>query len=138
MLFNRTVGTLMCVALIAAIHVAAARAQKDDGFRKFYADFQNAVKTGDKESVAGLTNFDHFTWEASDTLRQVKTKADFLKNYDKMFTAVVKNKIASAKPVKADEGYFILWHTRDLEYSLYFAHEKDGGYSFLGLTVGPR
>ena len=138
MLFKRTLSALIWAALLCATHQAAEVAQKDDGFRRFYADFQNAVKAGDKEGVARLTNFDHFTWEASDSLRRVKTKEDFMKNYDKMFTQVVKTKIATAKPIKTDEGYFIEWHTRDLEYSLYFAREKDGSYSFLGLTMGPR
>jgi hypothetical protein len=113
-------------------------AQKDEGFTRFFTDFQNAVKAGDKEKIAGTIKFDHFDWESSDSLREVKTKEKFLKNYDRMFTPAIKSKIATVKPIKTEEGYFIMWHTKDLEYSLYFFREKDGGYSFLGLTVGPR
>lgn len=116
-----------------------AYAQKDDGFSRFYAEFQIAVKADDKEKVASMTRFDKdFTWEETDALREVKTREAFLKNYSRMFTAVIKSKIATLKPVKTDEGYYFAWHTRDLEYSLYFACEKDGSYSFIGLTVGPR
>jgi predicted GH43/DUF377 family glycosyl hydrolase len=112
--------------------------QNNDGFSRFYVEFQNAVKASDKETVAGTIKFDHFDWEASDALRAIKTKEAFLKNYERMFTPVIKSKIATGKPIKTDEGYFIMWHTKDLEYSLYFFREKDGSYSFLGLTVGPR
>lgn len=131
----RIVLFLICAGSLQA----AAYAQKGDGFSQFYADFQSAVKAGDKEKVASLTRFDKsFTWEETGALREVKTKEAFLKNYARMFTAVIKSKIATAKPVKTDEGYYIACHTRDLEYSLYFSHESDGSYRFLGLTVGPR
>lgn len=137
-MFPRTLLSVGLLLVCAGAVGATAYAQNDDGFARFYADFQNAVKAGDKERVASTIKFDHFDWEASDALREVKTKEAFLKNYDRMFTAVIKSKVATAKPIKTDEGYFIMWHTKDLEYSLYFFREKDGSYSFLGLTVGPR
>ena len=123
--------SLLCVA-------AASPTQKDDGFSKFFADFQAAVKAGDKEKVASLTSFDDFYWESTDALRQVKTKEAFLKNYDKMFTPAIKAKIATGTPKKNDQGdYFIIWHTKDTEYGLNFDREKDGSYKFHGHTVGP-
>jgi hypothetical protein len=118
--------------------VGASPAQKDDGFSKFYADFQAAVKAGDKEKVASMTSFDDFYWESTDALRQVKTKEAFLKNYDKMFTPAIKARIATSTPKNNEKGYyFIIWHTKDLEYGLNFDPQKDGGYKFHGLTVGP-
>ena len=117
---------------------AASPARKDDGFSKFYADFQAAVKAGDKDKVASMTSFDDFYWESTDALRNVKTREDFLKNYDKMFTPAIKAKIATSVPKSNDKGdYFIIWHTRSLEYGLSFYKEKDGGYKFHGHTVGP-
>ena len=108
-------------------------------FSGFYSDFQNAVKSGDKDKVAALADFDGFTWEANESLQQnVKTKEAFVKNYDKMFTSEIKSRIAKSKPAKIDDNsYFINWHTKSLEYSLYFARQGDGGFRFLGLTVGP-
>ena len=138
MLFERTLTALTSAVLMLAPCSAASHGQATDEFRKFYADFQNAVRMNDKEKVARLTRFDGFTWEESESLRQVKTKEAFLKSYEKMFTKTIKNKIATAKPVKTDEGHFFWWHKGDLEYSLYFARERDGSYSFLGLTIGPR
>jgi hypothetical protein len=105
---------LICVAGVLPV----AYAQKHDGFSRFYAEFQSAVKADDKEKVASMTRFDNaFTWEETDALREVKTREAFLKNYGRMFTAVIKSKIATLKPVKTDEGYYFAWHTKDLEYS---------------------
>ena len=135
-MFQRTLRSVLLL-LICGVS-GAAHIQNNDGFTAFFADFQKAVKAGDKDKVASTVKFDHFDWEASDALRKVKTKEAFLKNYDRMFTPVIKSKIASGKPIKTDEGYFIMWNTKELEYSLYFFREKDGSYSFLGLTIGPR
>ena len=137
-MFPRTLVSVGLLFLWACGVSVTAHTQNEDGFGRYYADFQNAVKVGDREKVASSIKFDHFDWEANDALRKVKTKEAFLKNCDRMFTPVIKTKIATGKPIKTDEGYFIMWHTKDLEYSLYFFREKDGGYSFLGLTVGPR
>jgi len=131
---------LVLLSILVSLPGAAgtALAQKDDGFSRFYADFQAAVKTGDKEKVASMTSFDDFYWESTDALRQVKTKEAFLKNYDRMFTPAVKARIASSTPKRDEKGYyFIIWHTKDVEYGLNFDPQKDGGYKFHGHTVGP-
>ncbi len=127
---------LPCVCVGAAEN--AAPAQKDETFSRFYAEFQNAVKTEDKEKVASLTDFGGFTWEASESLGQVKTREAFLKSYNKMFTSTIKNRIATAKPEKIDDNsYFINWRTKNLEYSLHFLRQGDEGFRFEGLAVGP-
>jgi hypothetical protein len=125
-------------AMLISLLGALPGAQADDGFGRFYADFQAAVKAGDKEKVASMTSFDDFYWESTDALREVKTKEAFLKNYDKMFTPAIKNKIATSIPKKDAKGYYaIIWHTKDLEYGLDFDPQKDGVYKFHGHTVGP-
>jgi len=70
----------------------------------------------DKEKVANMTDFDDFYWEATGALRLVKTREAFLKNYDKMFTPAIKNKIATAKPKEDEKGYYSFqWHTTNFE-----------------------
>ena len=129
---------LLLYSFFAVSPAAAATAKKSEPFNRFYAEFQNAVKADDKEKVADLTDFDGFTWEETESLRQIKTREGFLKNYAGMFNATIKGKIATAKPVKVGDGsYFIIWHTKSLEYSLYFARMSDGSYRFEGLTIGP-
>jgi hypothetical protein len=131
---------LLMIAVFVGMGVSVfGRAQQDDGFKQFYADFQSAVKAGDKEKVAGMISFDSFNWETlnRESPDPVKTKEAFLKNYHKMFTPAVKAKIATARVERNERGnYFIIWHTKWTQYELYFAHEKDGSYKFLGLQIG--
>ena len=133
-IISMVITVLTCAAAISI----RAEVQKDEAFKKYFADFQAAVKAGDKEKVASLVKFDQFTWEASPALQKIKTKEEFLKNYDKMFTPTIKNKIATGKLDSSEGNYFIIWHTANSEYSLYFGHMEDGTYAFLGLTIGPR
>ena len=129
---------ILLLPCVCAAATNVAPAQKDEAFSRFYADFQNAVKTEDKEKMASLTDFERFTWEGNDSFRQIKTKEVFLKNYDKMFSSTIKNMIETAKPLKIDDNsYFINWHTKDLEYSLHFNRKGDCGFRFEGLAVGP-
>ncbi|MBI5589753.1 MAG: hypothetical protein HY881_04645 [Deltaproteobacteria bacterium] len=139
MMSNKWLFIIVLLSCACAGNAATTLMQKDEIFNQFYADFQKAVKIGDKEQVASMTDFDDgFTWEANERFRQIKSKAAFLKNYNEMFTATIKNKIATAKPEKIDDNsFFINWHTKNLEYSLHFYRQGDGGFKFEGLAVGP-
>ena len=90
--------------------------------------------------MASIINFPNFTWEENENLRQVKTREDFLKNYDIMFTPAIKKKIAAAgKPTLVDENtYFLNWYVKDTEYSLEFARKPGESFKFLGLSLGSR
>lgn len=133
---------LLIVLLVPSIFVPAganaAPAQKDETFTRFYEEFKDAVKNEDGEKVASLTAFDGFTWEGSKNLQEIKTRESFLKNYKNMFTPEIKAKIEKSEPEKIDDNsYSIIWHTKKLEFSLYFARQGDGDFKFFGLTVGP-
>lgn len=105
-------------------------------FDAFYATFLQAVAAGDKGKLADMSLFDGFTWEAAGG--PVTDRATFLERFPRLFTPAIKKSIASAKPVKVDDDhYFTAWKVRGEEYSLYFARRPDGGFAFLGLTVGP-
>src|SRR5208337_1319811 len=83
----------------AGVGAAATGApeQKDEVFTRFYTEFQKAIKDGDKEKVASMTDLDGFTWEMDEKFRQVKNREAFLKSYDVMFTPAIKNRIATGK-----------------------------------------
>ncbi|MHC1742917.1 MAG: hypothetical protein AB9873_07780 [Syntrophobacteraceae bacterium] len=131
---------LVFFSSVGAFAYAADPARKDESFGLFLKDFQKALVTDDKEKMASMINFPNFTWEENQDLRQVKTKEDFLKNYDRMFTPAIKKKIAAAgKPTLVDENtYFLNWYVKDTEYSLDFARKPGGSFKFLGLSLGSR
>ena len=139
---NTIMQKVMLAILVIAGCIGTARnsaaAAQGDGFAKFFAEFQAAVKAGDKEKVANMTSFDDFYWEATDATREIKTREAFLKNYERLFTPAIKNKIATAKPTKGADGYYdIIWHTASTQYGFDFQPQKDGSYKFKGYTVGP-
>jgi len=131
---------LLFFSSVEAIAHAAGPLQKDESFDLFFKDFQKALVTDDKEKMASMINFPNFTWEENQNLRQVKTKEEFLKNYDKMFTPVIKKKIAAAgKPTRVDDKtYFLNWYVKDTEYSLDFTRKQGESFKFLGLSLGSR
>lgn len=121
-----------------AVAFAAAPIPNDESFGSFFSDFQKAVSSGDKEKTASMINFPDFTWDETESLKQVKTKEAFLKNFDKMFTATVKKKIAAGKPTKVDDNaYFMNWYSGGNEYSLDFTRKQGESFKFLGLAIGP-
>jgi hypothetical protein len=131
---------LLFFSSVGVFAYAADPARKDESFGLFLKDFQKALVTDDKEKMASMINFPNFTWEENENLRQVKTREDFLKNYDRMFTPVIKKKIAAAgKPTMVDENtYFLNWYVKDTEYSLDFARKPGDSFKFLGLSLGSR
>ena len=131
---------LLFFSWLGTLSYAAGPAGKDESFGLFFKDFQKALAADDKEKMASMINFPNFTWEGNESLPQVKTREDFLKNYDRMFTPEIKKKIAAAgKPTFVDKDtYFLNWYVKDTEYSLDFARKASESFKFLGLSLGSR
>ena len=132
-------SSLAILALLAATAFASGvQKEKDTSFQDFFTEFQDAVKTGDKEKVADFISFDLFHWQGSDALRMVRTRESFLENYDRMFTLAIRNRIAQAKPKKDEYGtYSIVWRASDFDIALSFPQDRNGNYVFDGLTARP-
>lgn len=131
---------LLFFSAVGAFAYAAGPPRQDESFGLFFKDFQKALVTDDKEKIASMINFPNFIWEENQNSRQVKTREDFLKDYDRMFTPGIKKKIAAAgKPTMVDENtYFLNWYVKDTEYSLDFARKPGESFKFLGLSLGSR
>ena len=105
-------------------------------FPAFFQTFQTAVAANDKNTLADMSDFSDFTWEASGG--PVPSRDAFLQRFDHLFTPAIKKNVAVAKPVAVGDGnFFASWRVKNEEYSLFFI-PKVGGFTFLGLTVGPR
>ena len=77
-----------------------------------------------------------FPWSGNCSVREIKTREDFVAHFATYFTADMKRAVASAKPVAIPEGHMIFWNARGDEYSLYF--RPAGGSFALGLSRGRR
>jgi hypothetical protein len=126
------------IAFVFAFALPASAAAKDDGFAAPLAKFRSAVAAKDKNAVADLTDFSAFFWDSDDSLRNVKTRADFLKAYDKMFTAEIRHRVATVKPDQDKSGsHHLHWVADGMEYDLFFPPRKDGTWLLQGLSASP-
>jgi hypothetical protein len=121
--------------LLAALLSLAMAVSAQDGFGKWWPQFQAAVKSGDAKTAAAGAAFP-MDWE-NGPIRTIKTQAEFLAGFSSYFTADMKAAVASKKPDHLPNGqYMITWKARGNEYSLYF---KPSGAAFAlnGLSEGP-
>jgi hypothetical protein len=142
-------------AVFASFANAQTKTSDKKAFDVFFKAFKTAVAKGDKTAVASMTNFPFYdrTGEVMfpDNKLEFKSKAAFIKNYDKIFTACVKQAIANEKPftkTKGEDnpggggpefGEFQLDNEAagdDRQAPLYFK-KVNGKYKLVGITYNP-
>lgn len=91
--------TLTLVLLCLGISLAASgnRTQKNTSaaIQNFWTTFQSAVARNDKEAVASMT---HFPLEMPYGVSSIRTKAQLMKSYSKIFDAETKKCFSTARP----------------------------------------
>ena len=129
-------------------------------FERFWREFQSAVRSRDKDKLFPMMHTCGFVWWGEQlTLRSVhwipgrdatlqavsgalifEGREDFDKNYDRIFTKVIRAKILNGVPWQEDEGrHAVSWETgRDETYSLRFERLDGVGYKFTGLEWEPE
>ncbi len=120
---------------LAVLLFALTASGADDGFTKWWPQFQAAVAKGDAKVVSEGSVFP-MEWE-NGPVREIKTREDFVSHFATYFTADMKRAVASRKPVPIPEGHMIFWNARGNQYSLNF---RPAGASFAlsGLSEGPQ
>ena len=122
---KKAMKLLLATALVLVVAMTPIRGAgtKEDAksFAPFWAQFKMAVTNKNREAIAAMTKFplDYFGSRV--------TKADFMKEYDEIFSAKVQRCFRDAKPVKADgrESYSVFCG------QTIFGFEKgNGGYQF--------
>jgi hypothetical protein len=148
----------LTISLLAVSANAQTSAADKKAFNTFFATFKKAVAANDKNAVAMMVNFPFYdrTGEVfSDSVKSLasKNKAEFLKNYDTIFTESVKQAIAKGKPytkVKGEDnpggggpefGEFQLDNddyndSEDRQSPLFFKKIK-GKYKLVGISYNP-
>ncbi|WP_394772974.1 hypothetical protein [Flavobacterium sp.] len=66
-------------------------------YQKFIKSFIDNVKNGKREAVAGIIKY---PLEREYPIPTIKNKAEFIKRYDQIFDATLKNKIIKSNPAK--------------------------------------
>ena len=99
--------TVICVCLVCLIQVDAARFYQTN-IQTFWKDFKSAVEKSDKTALAGMTKF---PLSMPYGVKSVKTKADFIKRFDKIFNdeADAAKCFAKAKLEKEDAKHYAVY-----------------------------
>ena len=87
------------LALVVGMTPIKGAGIKEDAksFAPFWAQFKTAVANKNKEAIATMTKFPFVNGGGT------ATKADFIKQYNAIFSADVQRCFRNAKPVKADD-----------------------------------
>lgn len=112
-------------------------------FSAFYAKFQGAAKTNDKQKLADMVAFPVADWSVErkgdvQTIA-IKDRADFLARYDALVTASMRKHVATAKPQPLqDSRYVVILDDADAEFSFEFGYTAGTGYHVTSYSIGPR
>lgn len=87
---------LYITCIIFSTHLAISQDLKPE-YQKFIKGFITNVKSNNKEGVAAFISF---PLRRDYPIPNVKNKADFLKRYDQIFDATLKNEIIKSNPAK--------------------------------------
>ena len=148
----------LTISLLAVSAHAQTSAADKKAFNTFFAAFKKAVAANDKNAITMMVNFPFYDRTAevfSDSVKNLasKNKAEFVKNYDAIFTTSVKQAIAKGKPytkVKGEDnpggggpeyGEFQLNNDdyddgEDRQSPLFFKKVK-GKYKLVGISYNP-
>ncbi len=114
---------------------AAVTMHADDGFAKWFKQFQNAVAKGNGDFVTERAEFP-MDWEYGST-RKIPARSVLVSRFDFYFTDDVKKGVANGAPQKLRAGeYMITWKARGNEYSMYF-RASGAAFALSGLSEGP-
>jgi hypothetical protein len=115
--------------------ILGVAAQADDGFARWFKQFQTAVAKGNGDFVTDRAEFP-MDWEYGQT-RKIQARAVLVGKFDFYFTDDIKKAVASAKPDRLPTGeYMITWKARGNEYSMYFK-PVGGSFALYALSEGP-
>lgn len=122
-------------AALLFLACAASVPAADDGFAKWWSEFQASTARNDaKAFVKGIQY--PIDWELG-KVRKISTEADFIAHYNAYVPADMRKAIATQKPVLLPSGvYLIIWHARGDEYSLHFILHGET-WSLFALAEGP-
>jgi hypothetical protein len=92
-------NNILAITLAAVCLVAPAQENASPAMKGFWSKFQSAVAKNDREAVAALTKF---PLDMPYGVPSIKTRAQLVKGYAKIFDAETKKCFATAQPQVED------------------------------------
>ena len=127
--------SILAAMLIFAFNAATVAAQtKKSEQARAWKQFQAAISKNDKTAVAAMITFPFEASIAGSAVDyKVETKADFIKNYARIFTAARRGKIARGKikPTPGEDEFGFEMY-EDGGYHVFTFRKIDGAYKLVG------
>ena len=117
---------LMSLALSASLAVPRRTGQIPADAAAFWSIFQTAVKNDDRQAVASLTRF---PLGMPYGVRSIRTKAQLMRNYRKIFDAPTKQCFSEAQPT-FEAGHSNRFYIGCGEAMMYWFEKVKGQYKF--------
>jgi hypothetical protein len=120
---------MIVVATSFTLYAQETPAQPDPMRDAFWAKFQAAVGSNDKNAVAAMTGF---PLSMPYGVRSIRNKAQLLSRYNKIFDAETKKCFATERPhvEEGDKKKFSIWCG---EAMMYWFELRKGQYRFVGV-----
>jgi hypothetical protein len=115
---------VVTLLLTTSVTLAAQPKNADPAFLKFWSNFRTAIVKNDKETVVSMTKLP-FLFD-----NQERSRSEFLKIYDQLFTRKVKRCFATAKPLREGDNYDVFCAGL-----IFYFGKVDGEYKLLEFGV---
>lgn len=130
----KTTLAIALVILCLGTPLAGASGQRNQkgtaaDMETFWSAFQSAVARNDREAVASMT---HFPLTMPYGVRSIRTKAQFLNSYSKIFDAETKKCFATARPNREQANNKRFWIGCG-EAMMYWFNVVNGEYKFISV-----
>jgi hypothetical protein len=121
--------TCLCLAVAPFAHAQKTAPQSAPAFDAFWKNFQSAVARYDKAAIAAVTKF---PLSMPYGVPSVKTRAQFLQRYAKIFDAATRKCFATARPER-ENNKSARWNVLCGDAMLYEFDLVGGAYKFVAV-----
>lgn len=162
--FNARLAEIEPIKVNRPLKEFCAETKTTEDFQEFWQQFSDAVRVQNRDKLFSLTSTCAFTWDDYPTLplritdcvldpvndcygsRQpagqrylFEGQDDFEKNYNRIFTESIRDKISRLKPWRIDEAHYAIGWNVDNRSSVYLRFDRSlCGFKFAGLTWEPQ
>ncbi len=122
--------TILLLFSPVALEGQTSISPKRNNFTAFWLKFKGAVAKNNKEAIASMTNF---PLRMPYGMRNIRTRAELIKGYGKIFDTETKKCFAAAEPQFEQSGKTKGYTVSCGEAMIYWFEELGGSYKFTGV-----
>jgi hypothetical protein len=135
------IATLLSAIAFVTPSLAAPPTCESSEFQAFRTEFMDAANANDKTRLAKLIAFpvEYWSTEIKGNVQTtpIKSEAEFLQQYDTLFTGFMRKKLRTAKLESGSDGRCaLMWHDANSESAFEFDYVPGTGFRLTSYDVG--